>query len=281
MKIFNKIKKSLYLINTFGLSWFVSTLIYTRLFKLFPIKIRHYVLFLGNLKGKSGIEIGGPSPLFEKKSFLPIYNIIGHLDICNLKKISDSVKYVCDATDLHDIELQKYDFVLSSHTLEHIANPLKALSEWLRIIKENGIVLIVLPHKNRSIDHKRPVTTLAHLIDDYKNGIKENDETHLREVLELVDVKVERGVSDNEDLKKMVQANYGGVHLHVFDPNLVIKIFDHFNLQIIALEETLPYNIVALGKKLPKGIKCNNSEFARKVNKGLFASRDKKERMKG
>jgi len=73
MKIFNKIKKSLYLINTFGLSWFVSTLIYTRLFKLFPIKIRHYVLFLGNLKGKSGIEIGGPS-LYLKKS--PSYPFI-------------------------------------------------------------------------------------------------------------------------------------------------------------------------------------------------------------
>ena len=31
-----------------------------------------------------------------------------------------------------------YDVLLSSHTLEHIANPLRALSEWKRIVGDDG-----------------------------------------------------------------------------------------------------------------------------------------------
>ena len=40
-----------------------------------------------------------------------------------------------------------YDFVFSSHSLEHIANPLKAISEWLRITKKDGYIIIIVPEK--------------------------------------------------------------------------------------------------------------------------------------
>ncbi len=43
------------------------------------------------------------------------------------------IQYVRDATDLRGIPDSKYDFVLASHALEHIANPLKAMSEWTRV----------------------------------------------------------------------------------------------------------------------------------------------------
>ncbi len=43
------------------------------------------------------------------------------------------IQYVRDATDLHGIPDEKYDFVVASHALEHIANPLRAVSEWTRV----------------------------------------------------------------------------------------------------------------------------------------------------
>ncbi|PYL73305.1 MAG: hypothetical protein DMF22_01865 [Verrucomicrobia bacterium] len=32
----------------------------------------------------------------------------------------------------------KYDFLLASHCLEHMANPLCAFQEWLRVLKKKG-----------------------------------------------------------------------------------------------------------------------------------------------
>ncbi len=40
------------------------------------------------------------------------------------------------------------DFVFSSHCLEHLEEPSRALFEWKRVLKENGILFLYLPHKD-------------------------------------------------------------------------------------------------------------------------------------
>jgi len=42
----------------------------------------------------------------------------------------------------------KYDFIISSHTLEHLENPNKALKYWTKHIKKGGILYLYLPHYN-------------------------------------------------------------------------------------------------------------------------------------
>ena len=73
-----------------------------------------------------------------------------------------------------------------SHCIEHIANPLKAISEWKRILKDNGLILLIVPHKDKTFDHNRPITSLSHLIEDMKTDVQEDDSTHLPEILELI-----------------------------------------------------------------------------------------------
>jgi len=55
------------------------------------------------------------------------------------------------------------DYVFSSHCLEHIIDPKKALHEWTRILKVGGYLILILPHKkfypnigdtNANPDHK-------------------------------------------------------------------------------------------------------------------------------
>ena len=60
-----------------------------------------------------------------------------------------------DAVNISDVNDNQYDFVFSSHTLEHIANPLKAIKEWLRITKKDGYIIIVVPEKSCCFDYKR------------------------------------------------------------------------------------------------------------------------------
>jgi len=41
-----------------------------------------------------------------------------------------------------------YDFVFSSHCLEHLGDYYSALEEWTRILKPGGVMLLYLPHRN-------------------------------------------------------------------------------------------------------------------------------------
>ena len=41
---------------------------------------------------------------------------------------------------------ESQDFIISSHTLEHLEDYLKALKEWDRVLKKNGVLLLYLPH---------------------------------------------------------------------------------------------------------------------------------------
>ena len=49
-----------------------------------------------------------------------------------------------------------------------MANPLCAFQEWLRVLKKRGIIFLVLPDKDGTFDHRRPVTAFRHLVRDLK-----------------------------------------------------------------------------------------------------------------
>ena len=51
-----------------------------------------------------------------------------------------------------------FDFVISSHTLEHMPNPGLALEEWLRVTRPGGVVVAVIPNRDRTFDRPRAVT---------------------------------------------------------------------------------------------------------------------------
>jgi len=108
-------------------------------------------------EAKFGLEIGGPSQIFKGNDALPIYKLAKKVDGCNfstntvwegaLKEGSNytyqdnkeaGYQFICEGNNLEPIQNEFYDFLLSSHSLEHFANPLKALQEWLRILKKVG-----------------------------------------------------------------------------------------------------------------------------------------------
>ena len=72
------------------------------------------------------------------------------------------------STNISFINNESYDFILSSHQLEHVANPIKALFEFRRILKKNGILILVLPNFKYNFDHKREVTTYNHILKDFE-----------------------------------------------------------------------------------------------------------------
>jgi SAM-dependent methyltransferase len=223
-------------------------------------------VYRSQLQGQSGMEIGGPSTVFATQ--LPVYQVIRRLDGVNFAsstiwegsiKAGDSYRfhgwrkgtqYVADATDLSQIESGSYDFLLSSNCLEHVANPLKAMAEWTRVVKPNGAVLLILPNKEANFDHRRPVTQFQHLLQDYHGNVGEDDLTHLEEILQLHDLSLDPPAGDHDSFRKRCLDNVHNrtLHHHVFDADLIREIFDHAGVDIIAQQETKT-DFIALGVK--------------------------------
>jgi SAM-dependent methyltransferase len=55
----------------------------------------------------------------------------------------------------------KFDYVFSSHCLEHLLNPIKALLHWKSRIKEGGVLFLYLPHPD--MEYWLPQNNSKHL----------------------------------------------------------------------------------------------------------------------
>ena len=126
-------------------------------------RIKSYEIASELVQGKRGIEIGGPVRSLEEDIYGSLYiSILDTLIIAtSLPTIrgqgmrlisflileSRLVKNIfSEGSHLVGIKDHDYDFVLSSHNLEHFANPVKALKEWQRITVRGGTLVLVLPY---------------------------------------------------------------------------------------------------------------------------------------
>jgi SAM-dependent methyltransferase len=215
--------------------------------------------------GKSGLEIGGPSDFFVRR--LPLYQVAHVVDQLNFS--ADTVwsraesnspsdvapalargrSIICDATDLRAVPDAQYDFLLSCHNLEHIANPLKALTEWVRVIRPGGHLLLIVPNKTENFDHRRPDTRFEHLLEDFQSEIDEHDMTHLDEILALHDLSRDSEAGDIEQFRARSLRNFENrcLHHHVFNMPLVCEVMRHFGLSV-QRNATTPAEFIAVGQ---------------------------------
>lgn len=228
-------------------------------------KLSDYQTYVSYVEGKHGVEIGGPSVLF--KTALPIYQNVASLDGINFSnstvwegnleagmkfkafKNLAGHQYISDGTSLSEIADGKYEFVLSSNCLEHIANPLKALTEWKRILCADGVLILVLPNKHSNFDRNRPVTSFQHLLDDYQTDISEHDLTHLDEILKLHDLSLDPPAGDLETFRARSLKNFENrtLHHHVFDLALMTEMMNFLNMEVVHQNTTkIDHLIIAI-----------------------------------
>ena len=240
------------------------------------------------VKTRKGLEIGGPSPAFGERGILPIYPWIDSLDNCNFSgkttwegEIVDGktfqyradrtpgTQFISEASNLHNIESATYDYLLSSHVIEHLANPVQGLQEWLRTLKTDGHMVILIPHYTKTFDHRKPVTSLSHLLDDFADCTGENDLTHLEEILEFHDLTRDPGAGTFEDFAKRSRLNFQNrcLHQHVFDNQLAIELMSYMNLQILSFENIRPNHILLIAKKVGE---ADNRAFSENNGLGAF-----------
>ncbi len=233
-------------------------------------KKRKLILFAKKFKLQVGIEIGGPSSFFSLKSYLPIYLFAKRIDGVNFSNstvwegnISEGNNYsyyinktgyqfIREASNLSKIENDKYDFLASCHCLEHAANPLKALKEWNRVLKNNGYMVLILPDKNHTFDANRTVTVFEHLKNDFENETDETDTTHFTEIINLHDIEKDNGIKNKDQLIERTNNNIINrcVHHHVFNFELIKQMLQYAGFSTYLQQWVAPFHIVTIAKKI-------------------------------
>ena len=66
-------------------------------------------------------------------------------DFSKIEKITSWDKEDGDAQLLSNIPNNQFDFLHSSHCLEHMVNPSQALVNWIRVVKPGGYLIITVP----------------------------------------------------------------------------------------------------------------------------------------
>ncbi|MEO6845237.1 MAG: methyltransferase domain-containing protein [Ginsengibacter sp.] len=222
------------------------------------------------LKDKTGLEIGGPSAFFNLKSYFPVYVFAKRIDGVNYSaetvwegKIEEGTsyayannkkgfQYILEASELDHIENEKYDFLLSCHSLEHVANPIKALQRWNEVLKKDGKIVLVLPNKDFTFDHKRPYTTFAHLLQDFNEETNEHDTTHFEETLGLHDISKDAMINSPEELKARMEDNFSNrcVHHHVYSLELISELLIHCGFKIKYQQKAKPFHLITVAEKI-------------------------------
>lgn len=238
--------------------------------KILPKRIHSYRRWVRCVEAKSGLEIGGPSGIFSRGGLIPLYECIAALDNCNFgsetiweghisggdtfqfsKSSARGCQYFAEATNLEIIHSEKYDFLLSSHVLEHVANPLKALAEWRRVIRTHGNLILILPDKNNTFDRHRSYTTMAHFFEDFERQVDESDRTHVSEILSMHDHSRDEEAGGVLQFRERVDRNINnrGLHHHVFSLESASMLLRHAGFEILDTAVAKPFHLAILAQK--------------------------------
>ena len=194
---------------------------------------------------KIGVEIGGPSSLgyIIYQNAESIDNVIfskdtiqsNHTDEYNYYYNKTGKVIINDAVNISLVKNESYDFVFSSHSLEHIANPLKAINEWIRIIKKDGYIIIIVPENSVCFDHKRNYSKFSTLLNQYEKNVGEDDLSTLPEILSNHDLSMDPPAGDLGAFTKRSLDNFNNrcLHHYVYNDELLMEICNYFNCKFI------------------------------------------------
>jgi SAM-dependent methyltransferase len=246
---------------------------------------RALVAIADALRGAVALEPGGPSALFRRRGLVPVYPRLKALDTLDFseqtlwsgsqptREVRNTL--IGEAGRLEDVQDGAYDALLASHVLEHLADPLGALGQWQRVVRPGGHVLLVMPHRDGTFDHRRPVTSIEHMRADAERQTGEDDLTHLEEILELHDLARDPGAPNREVFEQRCRENAStrGMHHHVFNSRSVVELCQAAGMEVVAMRPKPTFNIICLcrvGGENGKGL--SDDELERILRESPFES---------
>ena len=159
------------------------------------------------------------------------------------------VSVLGDAQNLSTFPDASLDFVIANHLLEHIEDPIRALSEMSRVLRQGGILYLALPDQRVTFDRDRPLTDVDHLISEHRTGTEQTRRSHFEEWVDLVEPLItdwphllsDENLEPRARVERLMELDYS-IHFHVWSPETFLSFLSAarhetaLDLQLLAFE---------------------------------------------
>ena len=133
-----------------------------------------------HLDGLLGVEIGASAHSDYRLAAINVDRYPGmdtvykqeELRTCGSKR---QIDLVAPGDDL-PFRDETVDFVFASHVIEHFPDPIRAIEEWCRVARR--LVVVVVPHRDRTFDAGRELTTPEELLHRHAIGFSSEEDRH-------------------------------------------------------------------------------------------------------
>lgn len=115
-----------------------------------------------------------------------------------------------------------FDFLASSHVLEHCRSPIETLDQWSSVVKPGGFLWLALPLKDQCFDRDRPNAELAHIIADMETF---EAEPHYREWFSLGPDKLAGEALETRIRQAVIGKE--NIHFHAWDEKGWVELLCH------------------------------------------------------
>jgi SAM-dependent methyltransferase len=211
-------------------------------------------LLLDYVSNKKVLEIGGPSIILQflynstkSISLLNHKESIEYFTMGNMPNNFDNIFYgdIVDIKTIIDNDLfEKFEVVISSHILEHVANPILSLKNLKKCLIPGGIIITSVPDKNQCWDRVRKYTEMNHIINDYESNILENDMTHIHESACMNRPNYYNDIGDHNNPRI--------IHHHTFNEETLLGSHEYAKFETIKCytDDIDPLHIVYIGTNI-------------------------------
>lgn len=197
-----------------------------------------------------GLEIGAlhePAPVpagctrefvdaIDRVQAMVLFPEIDHAALLDPDHIRD-----LDAEGLTGLADGAYDFVILSHVLEHVADPIAVLAEVFRVLGAGGHAVLAIPDKRYTFDRGRAVSNYDDLLAAHALGIRRVDDARYLDFLTaLYPTLVERGGEALAQALTSVRARRE--HAQVWDSPAFTH-FLHNAMQDLSIQADLIYMV--------------------------------------
>lgn len=176
-----------------------------------------------------------PTPIFEfgsrrvQNKYPPLKTLFNNKTYVGFdNEIGENVDCTIDCQDLILIEDRSAGTIIATSLLEHVKEPLKAITEFKRILKSNGIIIITVPFNFKI--HNYPADYWRFTPECLKENLKE---------FTFLDIQI-RGSKENPEMITAVASNKHFIppkfqqeqkikkYIYLFIPLIIIKLINRF-----------------------------------------------------
>ena len=123
-----------------------------------------------------------------------------------------------------------------------------------RVIRDDSLIIVIVPHKDITFDHKREITCLDSLIQYFNEHVKEGEIFHLNleRIYKDYDLAFDPPAGDLNSFKARTLENMSNRALHqtVFNTQLLLEMFNWAKIKILYVRTSLIIgHILIIGQK--------------------------------